>query len=153
MLLLLCGVALGITPSGELSIRQSTTVVYVAPGGFGDDLPDESDTIYRKLVRPLGDADGCSPEIPLLFPKNSQFYLLVQRGNCTFAEKAQAALEKAGIQTRDLQDIASGIRVNLDPKKAKQAEAILREMVEKIPGYVAGSVQSSAQSVRVVVCA
>lgn len=83
--------ALGITPSGEMSIRQSTTVVYVAPGGFGDDLPDESDTIYRKLVQPVGDVDGCSPEVPQLFPKNSQFYLLVARGNCTFAEKAAAA--------------------------------------------------------------
>ena len=63
----------------------------MAPGGFGDALPDESDTLYRKLVQPLGDEDGCSPEVPQLFPKNSQFYLLVARGNCTFTEKAAAA--------------------------------------------------------------
>ena len=82
---------MGITPTGEMQIRQSSTVVYLAPGAFGADLSDESDTIYRKLVRPIGDADGCAPQVPTLFPKNSQFYLLVQRGNCTFSEKASAA--------------------------------------------------------------
>lgn len=89
--LLLLPTSFAITPTGEMSIRQSTVVIYLAPGSFGNDLSDESDTIYRKLVQPAGDDNGCAPEIPQLFPKNSQFYLLVARGNCTFTEKAVAA--------------------------------------------------------------
>ena len=102
-----------ITPTGELQIRQSSTVIYLAPGNFGDDLPDSGDTIYRKLVRPLGDSDGCSPEVPTLFPKNSQFYLLVQRGNCTFTDKAIAA-ENVGAKGVIIYNSLEGIYQGMD---------------------------------------
>lgn len=79
-----------ITPSGEMKIRQEDSILYVATGTFGGELSDESETTYRKLVKPVGDNDGCNPEIPRL-QHNSQFYLLVSRGNCSFIDKAIAA--------------------------------------------------------------
>jgi hypothetical protein len=68
-------VATGITPTGELKIRQSSTVIYVAPSAnFGADLSSESETAWRKLVEPSGDEkDGCNPTLPHL-NKNAQVH-------------------------------------------------------------------------------
>ncbi len=59
--------ALAVTATGELKIRKTAESVYSAPGSFGDDLPSESDTTYRKLIEPSGDdKDGCDPVLPYL---------------------------------------------------------------------------------------
>lgn len=79
-----------VTPSAELKVRLNSKTFYVAPGSFSSSFTDESDTTYRKLLPPTGLQDGCEPNIPVL-PKNAQFYLLVERGNCSFESKAVAA--------------------------------------------------------------
>ena len=94
IILLMIASCICITPSGEMKIRQKDSIIYVATGTFGGELSDESLTTYRKLVKPVGDDDGCNPVIPRL-QHNSQFYLLVARGNCSFIDKAIAA-ETAG---------------------------------------------------------
>lgn len=94
IIILLMKTCNSITPSGEMKIRQKDSIIYVAASTFGGELNDESETTYKKLVKPIGDDDGCSPVIPRL-QHNSQFYLLVARGNCSFVDKAIAA-ETAG---------------------------------------------------------
>ena len=107
MLLLSTKTCNTITPSGEMKIRQKDSIIYVAASTFGGQLNDESETTYKKLVKPVGDNDGCSPTIPRL-QHNSQFYLLVARGNCSFIEKAIAA-ETAGAKAIVIYNSIEGI--------------------------------------------
>jgi len=80
-----------IIPTGELKIRRTDNIIYVAPGSFGTSLEKESETSYKRLLLVNGDThDGC--ENPSVSIKNIQsFYLLVSRGNCSFVDKAIAA--------------------------------------------------------------
>jgi hypothetical protein len=85
-------VSLAVIPVGELTTRKlkgTTTIVYVAPASFGDSLSAEKDATFMRLVKPLSGFDGCAPVPQVL--KSSSFYLLVSRGNCSFADKAIAA--------------------------------------------------------------
>lgn len=93
VLVSLCCFSVAVIPLGEITthkIEGTTTTIYAAPGRFGEPLKRESEAGFMKLVSPIGDPNGCNPEIKYLRP-NQAFLLMVARGNCTFLDKTIAA--------------------------------------------------------------
>lgn len=96
--------AAGVIPTAMIKVRKTSKTYYSAPGiifcfdllclinscsgSFSTSLTSERSTLYRKLVLPTNAADGCDPTAPSL-SRQSQFMLLVARGNCSFADKAR----------------------------------------------------------------
>ncbi len=91
---LLQGTVNGVTPIAELYLKSVTETIYAAPAKFSSDLPSTIyNADYNRLFEPINDNDGCDPELPHI--PHGIFYLLVSRGNCSFASKTEAA-EKVG---------------------------------------------------------
>ena len=68
------------------------TPMYAAPAFWARGLPPEHTAVYRRLVVPSGgETTGCKPILkdPLATPDN--FYLLVERGECSFEQKGREA--------------------------------------------------------------
>ena len=87
---LLQGVVNGVTPIAEIYLKSIGTSVYATPAKFSSDLPsDLNDADYNRLFEPTNDNDGCAPDVPHV--PHGVFYLLVSRGNCSFAAKTEAA--------------------------------------------------------------
>ena len=84
--------ALSVTPQAVLYLRQSSEELYASDSSFGDDIPSYSYSFYRRLVKPVGGSDGCSPGLPDIPLKGTmQYFFLVERGNCSFQDKVEAA--------------------------------------------------------------
>ena len=110
LVILWTGIVMSVTPTAILKMKKTYKTLYAAPGNrstialsnlqfliyfvvatFGTDLSSEQTAAPRKLIVPTNDANGCDPELPIL-PRNSAYFLLVSRGNCSFAEKAEVRM-------------------------------------------------------------
>jgi signal peptide peptidase-like 2B len=98
LVVLLFGQAARVTsviPSGEMLLDGMDSPLLTAPAYWGGELPQEYETIYRKMILPQNGSTGCYAVITDSEIVEEGFYLMVERGGCSFEHKAHAAF-KAG---------------------------------------------------------
>ena len=80
-----------IVPSGEILVEDTEKIQFGAPAQWGKKLPQEYETIFRQLVKPTNGTNGCNPLVKDSHIVDEGFYLLSERGDCSFEHKAHAA--------------------------------------------------------------
>lgn len=80
-----------IVPSGEILVEDTEQIQFGAPAHWGKKLPQEYETIFRQLVKPTNGTTGCNPVVKDDHVVDEGFYLLSERGECSFEHKAHAA--------------------------------------------------------------
>ena len=81
-----------IVPSGEILVEDTEKIQFGAPAQWGKKLPEEFETIFRQLVKPSNGTEGCNPVVTDRNIVDEGFYLLSERGECSFEHKANAAV-------------------------------------------------------------
>uniref|UniRef100_A0A7S2H102 PA domain-containing protein n=1 Tax=Octactis speculum TaxID=3111310 RepID=A0A7S2H102_9STRA len=105
---------LGALPTGEIGLHHTGGAkIYCAPAVFSPYLPEESEHLSLKIVRPTNLQDGCDPKLPTSVVANARDYaLLVQRSpNCTFEARALAA-QQTNVSGLIVQNSIEGIYKN-----------------------------------------
>jgi len=106
---------LSIIPDGQLVVSNGGGDCYCAPASFGRELPSRSKAPLDYLFLPSSNSQGCDA-IQGINPL-SEFILLMERGNCTFTDKAMNA-QKAGasgvIIYNSLKGLYRGIAYGID---------------------------------------
>jgi signal peptide peptidase-like 2B len=81
-----------IVPTGEILVENTESAQFCAPASWGKKLPQEYETIFRQMVIPSNGSSGCNPVVSDIKVVDEGFYLLVERGVCSFEHKARAAV-------------------------------------------------------------
>jgi len=87
-----------VVPAGQLLMRGRSGALHFAPGSLSKArLPEMGDTDYQRLLLPTNGEAGCASAItvPPYFPPYKNFALLLERGECSYQQKAIAA-QRAG---------------------------------------------------------
>ena len=98
--LVLLGMTLRVTsviPAGEILIDDMENPLLSAPAYWGGMLPQEYETIYRKLLAPENGSTGCYPVVSDPDIVQEGFYMIVGRGSCSFEHKATAAFNAGAV--------------------------------------------------------
>ena len=82
-----------VVPTGEILVEDTEKIHFSAPANWAKRLPQEYETIFRQLVRPTNGTNGCNPVVGDSHVVDEGFYLISERGDCSFEHKAHAAVD------------------------------------------------------------
>jgi hypothetical protein len=103
-----------VVPTGQMSIRYTDERINFAVGSFGLDLDEYGDMVNHRLLRPSGSSNrqGCSSiSVPSYYPSNTPYILLLERGSCSYYDKAINA-KAAGASGMLVHNTLEGIYAN-----------------------------------------
>ena len=103
---------LGVLPTGQIRVKSDIPQLngmeqmYSTPASWAGQLSSEEAADYRQIVTSSNEPVGCDPSIGEETHGGSPFYMIAERGECSFEHKAKVA-ESAG---------ASGLIIYNSPK-------------------------------------